>query len=122
MNTLKSSFGPVPRPIVQVPCHVLIVDTSRTGQPVNNKLQAKMTDTTITRSATAHVRQILEAMINYDILLFMKLNVQCSISEQCILTECSVAGVTLSIDLYERSVIETNSPFYKVTALYRKKQ
>ena len=48
----------------------LMVDTSRTGHLVNNKLQAKMADTTITQSATAHVRQIPEAMINYDIIIF----------------------------------------------------
>ena len=45
--------------------------------------------------ATAHVRQIPEVMTNYDIPLFLKLIGQCSISEQCLLTECSVAMTTV---------------------------
>ena len=72
-----------------------MVDTSRTGHLVNNKLQAKIVDTPITQSASALVCQIPELMINYDIPLFLKLSVQCSISEQYLLTECSVPMTTV---------------------------
>ena len=72
-----------------------MVEISRTVLSTSELQASQDGGHTITWSATAHVRQIPEAMINYDIPLVLKLNVQCSRSEQCLLTECSVAMTTV---------------------------